>query len=87
VSVHCGVSQFFRKDLFCPTCDWCPVGYIVNSDGTACAMRPAPKCGPFEKLTPDGLGCMPRCSSLEEWVEGECRIKCGPNEMRSIGGD
>jgi len=50
-------------------------------------MRPAPKCGPFEKLTPDGLGCMPRCSSLEEWVEGECRIKCGPNEMRSIGGD
>jgi hypothetical protein len=83
VSVHCGVSQFFRQDLFCPQCDWCPEGFITSEDGTTCVKRAVPVCKANEKPTPDGLGCMPKCGPLEELYQGECRVKCGPNEYRN----
>jgi len=86
VSSYCGVSQFFRQDLFCPQCDWCPAGYITDPDGISCVLRPPPRCGPFEKPTPDNMGCMPRCSSMEVWEGGRCLMRCGANEVRADDG-
>jgi hypothetical protein len=86
VSIYCGLNQFFRQDLFCPQCDWCEDGFITDPDGISCVKRPAPRCGPMEKPTPDNLGCMPRCTAMEVWENGRCLVRCGSNERRAPDG-
>jgi len=80
--------MYFRKDLFCPHCDWCPKGYRTSEDGNSCVPRPVPKCKFGYIHTPDQLGCMPRCRSNQELTkDGKgCLIRCGDNETRSEDG-